>query len=33
MLKLFSYNWQVRDEWFDWCKQLSEEELFKERVG
>lgn len=33
MLKFFSYNWQVRDEWFDWCKQLSDEELFKERVG
>jgi uncharacterized damage-inducible protein DinB len=33
MLKFFSYNWRVRDEWFDWCKQLSDEELLKERVG
>ncbi|KOO46656.1 DinB family protein [Priestia koreensis] len=33
MLKFFDYNWQVRDEWFDWCKQLDEEELFKKRSG
>lgn len=29
----FQYNWQVRDEWLEWCKQLSEEELIKERIG
>lgn len=30
---LFDYNWQVRDEWFNWCRQLSHEELVKERAG
>ncbi len=24
---LFQYNWQVRDDWFKWCEQLSEEDL------
>ena len=33
MLMLFQYNWQVRDEWFDWCTQVSEEELSRARVG
>lgn len=33
MFAFFQYNWQVRDEWLDWCKQLSAEELLKERVG
>ncbi|MBM7096239.1 DinB family protein [Bacillus sp. H-16] len=33
MRSFFDYNWQVRDEWFAWCKQLSEEDLLKERVG
>ncbi|MGD6834481.1 DinB family protein [Sutcliffiella halmapala] len=33
MLKFFQYNWQVRDEWFEWCKQLSNEELLKNRKG
>lgn len=33
MKKFFEYNWQVRDEWFEWCKNLSEEELLKERIG
>ncbi|MGG3526437.1 damage-inducible protein DinB [Bacillus pseudomycoides] len=30
---LFRYNWQVRDQWFEWCKQLSEEDLLCKRVG
>jgi len=30
---LFRYNWQIRDEWFEWCKCLSEEELMKPRTG
>ena len=30
---LFNYNWQVRDEWFDWCRQLPHGELVKERTG
>ncbi|MFD0828577.1 DinB family protein [Neobacillus sp. M.A.Huq-85] len=33
MIKFFEYNWQLRDEWFDWCKQLPIEELLKERSG
>lgn len=33
MLKFFQYNWQVRDEWFNWCESLPSEELHKERVG
>ncbi|MEJ9126963.1 DinB family protein, partial [Bacillus cereus] len=27
MYTLFQYNWQVRDDWFKWCEQLSEEDL------
>ena len=33
MIKFFKYNWQVRDEWFEWCKELSTEELLRERTG
>ena len=33
MLKLFEYNWQVRDDWFVWCETVSEEELLKRRTG
>ncbi|HGH7181731.1 DUF664 domain-containing protein [Bacillus cereus] len=33
MYTLFQYNWQVRDDWFKWCEQLSEEELLRKRVG
>ncbi|GAA0596805.1 hypothetical protein GCM10009001_11160 [Virgibacillus siamensis] len=33
MLKLFEYNWQVRDDWFTWCEALPEEELLKKRIG
>lgn len=33
MRNFFEYNWQVRDEWFEWCKQLSNEELVKDRNG
>jgi uncharacterized damage-inducible protein DinB len=33
MMKFFVYNWQVRDEWFNWCKQLATEELLKDRIG
>lgn len=33
MLKLFQYNWQVRDDWFTWCEDIPEEELLKKRVG
>ncbi|MBA4493891.1 DinB family protein [Paenactinomyces guangxiensis] len=33
MLTLFRYNWQVREEWFDLCGQLPEDELLRERMG
>ncbi|MGR3764263.1 DinB family protein [Rossellomorea sp. NS-SX7] len=33
MINLFSYNWQVRDEWFEWCKHVPDQELMKDRVG
>ncbi|WP_172370427.1 DinB family protein [Sporosarcina jiandibaonis] len=33
MMKFFEYNWQVRDEWFNWCKQLTPEDLLKDRIG
>ncbi|SDM30640.1 DinB family protein [Sediminibacillus halophilus] len=33
MEKLFQYNWQVRDDWFNWCENVPEEELLKKRVG
>jgi uncharacterized damage-inducible protein DinB len=33
MLDMFKYNWQVRQDWIDWCKELPEEELTKERTG
>ncbi|MDO3410853.1 DinB family protein [Saccharibacillus sp. CPCC 101409] len=33
MQKLFEYNWLVRGEWFDWCGQVPEEELTRERTG
>ncbi|PGV72629.1 damage-inducible protein DinB [Bacillus thuringiensis] len=33
LINFLKYNWQVRDEWFEWCNQLSNEELIKERTG
>lgn len=33
LIKLFEYNWQVRDEWLNWCETIPEEALFKKRVG
>jgi uncharacterized damage-inducible protein DinB len=33
MLDMFLYNWQVREDWFEWCKTIPEEELLKERTG
>ncbi|OWR27195.1 damage-inducible protein DinB [Saccharibacillus sp. O23] len=33
MRKLFEYNWLVREEWFDWCEEIPEAELLKERIG
>lgn len=33
MHMLFQYNWQVREEWLQWCRGISESELTKERAG
>lgn len=33
MLSLFHYNWQVREDWFNWCHSIAEEEFQKERIG
>ncbi|AWX58209.1 DUF664 domain-containing protein [Brevibacillus brevis] len=33
MKMFFQYNWQVRDEWMVWCKQLPPEELLREQTG
>ncbi|RED63190.1 DinB family protein [Cohnella lupini] len=33
MLKLFEYNWQVRQDWFDWCESATEKELLERRTG
>ncbi|MFK3937130.1 DinB family protein [Alkalihalobacillus sp. NPDC078783] len=33
MKKLFNYNWQVRDEWFEWCEQIPPHLLKKELGG
>lgn len=29
----FCYNWEVRDEWFDWCGKLPTAVLLRPRVG
>jgi uncharacterized damage-inducible protein DinB len=33
LIKLFYYNWMVRDEWFELCKQVPNEELLRNRIG
>jgi uncharacterized damage-inducible protein DinB len=33
VLKFFEYNWQIRDEWLEWCSELTKEDLLKERIG
>ncbi|GAB6931096.1 DinB family protein [Paenibacillus sp. JCM 10914] len=33
MYMIFQYNWQVREEWFDWCETLTHEELVDQRDG
>ncbi|WP_042419298.1 DinB family protein [Geomicrobium sp. JCM 19038] len=32
MLKLFEYNWKIRESWFDWCREVPHEELTIDRV-
>ncbi len=33
MQVFFKYNWMVREDWFRWCEELSEEELLQNRTG
>lgn len=33
LIKLFQYNWIVREEWFERCKQIPTEELLRNRTG
>ncbi|EDL65638.1 DinB family protein [Bacillus sp. SG-1] len=33
MLDMFRYNWKVRQDWFEWSRELPPEELTKERPG
>lgn len=31
--KLFRYNWQVREEWIQWCEEIPYDELIRKRIG
>src|SRR6185437_2910658 len=33
MFDMFLYNWQVREDWFNWSENIPIEELRKKRVG
>lgn len=33
MRTLFEYNWQVRNDWIEWCKEQPLEELLRKRHG
>lgn len=33
MQTFFRYNWQVREEWYQWCEDVQEEELLRVRTG
>lgn len=33
MLTMFRYNWQIRDQWFERCKDVPVDELLRERTG
>ena len=33
MQQFFRYNRMVREEWYRWCEELSEEELLQKRTG
>ncbi|MEC2072692.1 DinB family protein [Alkalihalophilus marmarensis] len=33
MQSFFEYIWQVREEWLEWCRQISREEMLKPRTG
>ncbi|WP_454190135.1 DinB family protein [Paenibacillus sp. Marseille-Q7038] len=33
METFFRYNWIVREQWYEWCEDLPEEELLRPRTG
>lgn len=33
MKTFFRYNWIVREQWYEWCEDLPEEELLRLRTG
>lgn len=33
MQTFFRYNWIIREQWYEWCKDLPEEELLRSRTG
>ncbi|MCA1062588.1 DinB family protein [Rossellomorea sp. AcN35-11] len=33
MQELFSYNWKIRQDWFEWCTEVDQDELIRERSG
>lgn len=33
MKYLFKYNWEVRDQWLEWCRHVPLEELVRKRTG
>ncbi|MGE7625341.1 DinB family protein [Viridibacillus sp. NPDC096237] len=33
MQLMFRYNWLVREEWYSWCEELTEEELLHNHTG
>ena len=33
LIDLFQYNWQIRDDWFEWCDNIPYKELTKTRTG
>ena len=33
MQTFFCYNWTVRKQWYEWCENLPEEELTRQRTG
>ncbi|WP_340008503.1 DinB family protein [Paenibacillus sp. FSL K6-0276] len=33
MQTFFQYNWMVREQWYEWCEDISEEEMLATRTG
>lgn len=33
MQALFQYNWLIREDWYQWCEDVAEEELLLVRTG